>query len=396
MKDLPQAAAELSLSEDRPKRRKLSHTSSSASRSGDERPPVPLGTSFRDLKARGQLSKSTTEVVIHVPRRAPSVAATASTSDDDDVVQVTPTVSVSLSPKRKATTPPMLFEQRAQTTAAIPQRASIQMATMPQSHPIRSPTLDMGDKSVPSKPEVSATKVQAQQLPRPASNPVKVKVIQPVPRPRPLQPQAQISTQSGIKVNQPQLQPRPQNQTQSTIPTQLRAQVEAQARAQAQTSSQSRPQALPQSRTQSQVQLQPKKPQPRPQSQAKAFTLTQGNNKQIITIDSDSDDTDELQSRPPPPPAPAAAPAPENLSSSGADSSESETWEIEAILSNVLSDPKTHDPAFGTTPVMLYEVKWVGWDKTTWEPASSFDDEDVVNVYHGLTEARKLSKARAT
>lgn len=54
---------------------------------------------------------------------------------------------------------------------------------------------------------------------------------------------------------------------------------------------------------------------------------------------------------------------------------------IETILSHHLSDPRTHPPALGTQPVLLYQVKWEGWAKPTWEPRSSFVDDDVVKDY---------------
>ena len=57
-------------------------------------------------------------------------------------------------------------------------------------------------------------------------------------------------------------------------------------------------------------------------------------------------------------------------------------YEIEAILRHQLSDPKTHPPALGKSPVMLYNVKWKGYDEATWEPAESFEDPDVLREYN--------------
>ena len=59
-----------------------------------------------------------------------------------------------------------------------------------------------------------------------------------------------------------------------------------------------------------------------------------------------------------------------------------EEFEIEAITAHHLSDPKTHPRELGRTPVVLYKVKWKGWDDPTWEPASSFEDKSVLQAYH--------------
>ena len=48
------------------------------------------------------------------------------------------------------------------------------------------------------------------------------------------------------------------------------------------------------------------------------------------------------------------------------DEVEDEEWFIEGILAHHWSDPKTHPPALGEEPVMLYQVKWEGYDKPTW------------------------------
>ena len=58
-----------------------------------------------------------------------------------------------------------------------------------------------------------------------------------------------------------------------------------------------------------------------------------------------------------------------------------EGYEIEAIFAHHMSDPRTHGPDFGRTPIMLYHVKWQGYDSTTWEPIDSFEDRDVIHSY---------------
>ena len=56
-------------------------------------------------------------------------------------------------------------------------------------------------------------------------------------------------------------------------------------------------------------------------------------------------------------------------------------WFVEGILAHSWSDPKSHPPELGRDPVMLYEVKWDGYDKTTWEPEDSFEDAKLVRAY---------------
>lgn len=56
-------------------------------------------------------------------------------------------------------------------------------------------------------------------------------------------------------------------------------------------------------------------------------------------------------------------------------------FEIDAILAHHMSDPRTHQPELGRKPVMLYQVKWVGWDQPTWEPEESFGDLSLVREY---------------
>ncbi|KAK6007233.1 hypothetical protein QM012_006241 [Aureobasidium pullulans] len=63
-------------------------------------------------------------------------------------------------------------------------------------------------------------------------------------------------------------------------------------------------------------------------------------------------------------------------------SEDSEVYAVEKILAHGLSDPKSHDKSVhGEKSVMLYQVKWEGYDDTTWEPATSFEDTDVLQEY---------------
>ena len=64
---------------------------------------------------------------------------------------------------------------------------------------------------------------------------------------------------------------------------------------------------------------------------------------------------------------------------------------IEAILAHHLSDPRTHPTEYGKKPVMLYKVKWEGWDDPTWEPIDSFPDRSVVDDYHRMVDMQRSS-----
>ena len=56
-------------------------------------------------------------------------------------------------------------------------------------------------------------------------------------------------------------------------------------------------------------------------------------------------------------------------------------WFIEAILSHHMSDPTTHPLELGKKAIMLYQVKWEGYDRPTWEPIDSFGDRNLVHEY---------------
>lgn len=68
--------------------------------------------------------------------------------------------------------------------------------------------------------------------------------------------------------------------------------------------------------------------------------------------------------------------------SEGDDDGDEEQFEVENILDHRLSDPKTHPRGLGSRPVVLYQVKWRGFEELTWEPASSFEDKAVLQQYH--------------
>ncbi|TKX24352.1 chromo domain-containing protein 2 [Elsinoe australis] len=83
-----------------------------------------------------------------------------------------------------------------------------------------------------------------------------------------------------------------------------------------------------------------------------------------------------------PPKAPIrSSPSINVASASDDDDEEGESYAIEKILDHHLSDPKTHPAELGRKPVMLYQVKWEGYDELTWEPVESFDDKAIVEEY---------------
>ena len=80
---------------------------------------------------------------------------------------------------------------------------------------------------------------------------------------------------------------------------------------------------------------------------------------------------------------PSAAAQTEGEESEGSDDELAEgEWIIEAILAHRLSDPRTHLAELGRKPIMLYHVKWEGFDQPSWEPVESFPDRSVVHEYH--------------
>ncbi|KAI5209520.1 hypothetical protein E4T39_00819 [Aureobasidium subglaciale] len=82
-------------------------------------------------------------------------------------------------------------------------------------------------------------------------------------------------------------------------------------------------------------------------------------------------------------------------SDSDSGSEDSEVYSVEKILSHNLSDPKSHDRSVhGEKPVMLYQVKWEGYDETTWEPETSFEDKDVLQEYWAQQEQKRKQKQK--
>lgn len=72
---------------------------------------------------------------------------------------------------------------------------------------------------------------------------------------------------------------------------------------------------------------------------------------------------------------------PEAAQPASEDESGEEAYFIEAILGHHLSDPRTHGKGIGKKPVMLYKVKWEGYEEPTWEPIESFEDPSIVMAY---------------
>lgn len=87
----------------------------------------------------------------------------------------------------------------------------------------------------------------------------------------------------------------------------------------------------------------------------------------------------------------------ESDSESEDDSDSSEVYTVEKILAHNKSDPRSHNKSVhGEKPVMLYQVKWEGYDDTTWEPATSFQDTDVLQEYWAQQAQKQKQKSLAS
>ncbi|KAI4793474.1 hypothetical protein E4T44_12651, partial [Aureobasidium sp. EXF-8845] len=79
------------------------------------------------------------------------------------------------------------------------------------------------------------------------------------------------------------------------------------------------------------------------------------------------------------------------------DSDNSEVYTVEKIITHNKSDPSSHNKSVhGEKPVMLYLVKWEGYDDTTWEPAMSFQDDDVLQEYWAQQAQKQKQKPLAS
>lgn len=99
----------------------------------------------------------------------------------------------------------------------------------------------------------------------------------------------------------------------------------------------------------------------------------------------DSDEDDDVQVIDATAPS---KPAPLNTAS------EPQSHEIEAILAHSLSDPSTHAAGMGLKPVMLYLVKWAGFEDITWEPVTNFDDTGTIEHYWARIKAKEEAETR--
>ncbi|OQO13605.1 hypothetical protein B0A48_01834 [Cryoendolithus antarcticus] len=75
------------------------------------------------------------------------------------------------------------------------------------------------------------------------------------------------------------------------------------------------------------------------------------------------------------------ATSPPSPSAASRSDSDNEDYIIEGISNHALSDPRTHPSDFGKKPIMLYLVKWEGYEEPSWEPESSFGDREVIQAY---------------
>lgn len=87
----------------------------------------------------------------------------------------------------------------------------------------------------------------------------------------------------------------------------------------------------------------------------------------------------------------------ESESESEEDSDNSEVYTVEKILAHSKSDPRSHNTSVhGEKPVMLYLVKWEGYEDTTWEPATSFQDNEVLQEYWAQQAQKQKQKTSSS
>ena len=279
--------------------------------------------------------------------------------------------------QRKSVPVPNTISQQT-SIPAVASSVGVQKSTKTRSSSASTSSSDINGTSLPSKPQFLDTKTQAQQASRPEFSSAAIVKSQVFPQSRP-QPQPQ-----------PQLQSQPQHGAQASTQPKVQSGPQAKSEMKPQVKPQFPPQPQPKAQVKPQSQTKvPIKAQARPQPQPKPLTPIKTNTKGITKTlaQPQIDDQDELQA---PPPSSSSS------SASESDSEESEAYEIEAILSHRWSDPRTHnDPTLGKKPVMLYQVKWFGYDEPTWEPRASFEDDEVLTNYYAMIEAKKLAKAGA-
>jgi len=307
-----------------------------------------------------------------------STSASSATSEDEDVIHVASAVPLQ---KKPVSRPGMTGPQDDSSSVAL--SAPLQKITKPRSFPTSTSTSDVSGSTLSIKSQALIMKTEA-------SRPIIVKSqASPQSHSFPL-PEQQHGTQSSTPKVETGMQAK------SGIVPRLKSILQLQSQPQSQP--QPQPQPQPQSQPKSQPKVQPKAQVQSQSPLTKSVTpsKTTANTKAIIkTITQpDIDDQDELQAAPPSPTSDSNSSSASESDSEASD--ESEAYEIEAILSHRWSDPRTHnDPTLGNKPVMLYQVKWVGYDEPTWEPRSSFEDDEVLESYYAMVEARKLAKAGA-
>jgi hypothetical protein len=89
----------------------------------------------------------------------------------------------------------------------------------------------------------------------------------------------------------------------------------------------------------------------------------------------------------------AAAKAPSSAAESDDDELPADEYVVQAILGHGLSKPIEHPNHAGKKAVMLYKVKWEGWEAPTWEPLSSFEGAiDVVRAYQEKVKMKESDR----
>jgi hypothetical protein len=89
----------------------------------------------------------------------------------------------------------------------------------------------------------------------------------------------------------------------------------------------------------------------------------------------------------------AAAKEPSSAAESDDDELPEDEYVVQAILAHAPSKPIEHPSHVGKKAVMLYKVKWEGWETPTWEPLSSFDGAmDLVRAYQEKVKMKESDR----
>lgn len=88
-----------------------------------------------------------------------------------------------------------------------------------------------------------------------------------------------------------------------------------------------------------------------------------------------------------------AAKEPSSAGGSDDDELPADEYVVQAILAHGPSKPIEHPNHVGKKVVMLYKVKWEGWEAPTWEPLSSFSGAmDLVREYQEKVNMKEADR----